>query len=346
MGTFSDTFLMAIKILFYPDVLPWQRVVFQSAVRLLERETQVSIEEWHPNSVKSLPKETISHLWVITSSWRSFCRTDFKKISANKIWVSVLNLGETGGSLFSLFWNKLAPLLPKKVSLVAHSDINFRFLKEILKVEESQLQFLPLPFEDYSLNASSDSVPQKGVVGTFVPFSQDSNLNFLVNVAHYVVQKRHTQFRILGSGPQYAHIARTVRELDLEKWVSVSETVNPTDFNAIDVFLYCPTRNDHFIPLLLASHFKKPILSSELPGIKNYIEEGKSGFLVSPFDTRSMGELTLRLLDHPLLSRSLASQLFQNLSERFSFENLRESYLKCFGLESTSQITPTRRVVG
>jgi len=168
-------------------------------------------------------------------------------------------------------------------------------------------------------------------LGAFCSFTSEGNINFLLNVAHYVV--RHcpaARFRILGFGELYRHVVQMVDDLELASQVTVAETDSLGLLSDMDVLFFLPLQNDHFLPVLAAAEKSIPVISCEVPGIDTYIADGRTGFILPYDDTKSMGELAIRLIGDRTLREGLGLALNESLAARFSAQTVAAQYEALF----------------
>jgi glycosyltransferase involved in cell wall biosynthesis len=109
-----------------------------------------------------------------------------------------------------------------------------------------------------------------------------------------------------------------IQSLGLEKSVEIIDTVVCDPIADLDVLLYVPLRNDHFLPVLLAGAARVPTLCSEIPGIQDFMTDGQEGFILPVHETKPMGELILRLVQDAAMREALAGRLQSHLSRQFS----------------------------
>ena len=319
-----------LNCLFFPDLLSWERSSVAPIIDELSKThtiNQIEVERSHRGLLKKAATDT--SYWILSADWKDSLRFLGVKGKRPNLRASVFGLPAQNGSLATLMWRRLRPELPF-IQLVTHSPINFRFYRELIGLADRQVEFLPLPFspqlqQEYSGLRRPKKTPL--TVGTFAPFTSESNLNYFVNVAHYIRRNRpDTRFRILGSGMLYPHLARMIQQMNLEDCVTVVESVTHEHVADLDVLLYVPLRNDHFIPLLVGAAAGIPVLCSEITGIEEFIQDGKNGFIVPCNETKPMGELAIRLLDHEFLRLSIARELKSYLGSKFSVESLAPNY--------------------
>lgn len=328
-----------LSILWFPDCTLWEVELAEKMAKALGRFGEVNLVR--VGSANLPQKESLSDtVWVLSHHWKAALRQAKRLLKGKKVFVSALSLPSEKGSLFTLLWRRTKASNPHRAHLIAHSPINHRFFQEIDRWNEQRLSLMPFGSVSPVRKSKSTLSETPCVIGTCARFLPESNLNFVLSVAHYVLQKRpDTLFRIFGSGPLYGHLMRSVRELGLESRVEIIETELTSLLESVDVMLYPPTRNDHFLPVFQAAELGCPVVAVDLPGINQLLIDGKTGFVVPQYDTKSMGELVIRLVDHPALREAIGVELFRWLSGKYTPEKLAEDYSRLFW----SVKTPARR---
>ena len=87
----------------------------------------------------------------------------------------------------------------------------------------------------------------------------------------------------MGKGRLEDHLKRLVG-LDLQDCVEIVSEAIGIEMKNLDLLLYLPIRNDHFIPVLLAGAAGVPALSNDLPGVEDIIEDGRTGYLLPTYE--------------------------------------------------------------
>lgn len=307
-----------LNVILNHDLLPWERDLFSGTVNALR--LQFAVEETdllrHPRKSEEANHPT----WLVTRRWKDAVRQTKDWPSHLPILITVLESAPNTGSWHSLLWEKWeAP--QGNQQFLCLSPFTFRFLGEMEGITKSQLHFVPLPFFSGGAApvAASPSIGPRMRVGTFSRFTSEENLHHAVTVAHYVAQRNpHVEFCLMGYGNLARHLRSMVSSLNLDATVTIRETTHVSEIQNLDVFLYIPVRNDHFGPLLYAAQYGLPVIANEVPGIEDFIIEGKTGFVVPPHDTRTLGELILRMQTNLEIQTGLSQNLRQHLGTAFS----------------------------
>ncbi len=320
-----------LKCFLFNDLEPWER---RSVEALLEEiSTRISVETiWVTESQRRFFHFTgEGQYWIVAKNWqRALHFLSSKRFKSGKLYVSVLDVNQHKSSLYGLSFQSILSRSSKSLTFLVHSPMEYRFLRDIKKVPQEQVQLLPLPFY-----RSSRSYQRKNSdefrLGTLCQFDTESNIPFAIAVSHFIKQcAPQVRMDIMGRGPLYNHFAKMVNELEIGEMTNVVETVSDFDISQWDLFLYFPLRNAHFIPVMLAAASKVPVLSVDIPGIEKFITSGKNGVVLSSYEIKSMGEKIIELMNNPFQRKTMAENLWNDLREKYSLETISEQYYRLF----------------
>jgi glycosyltransferase involved in cell wall biosynthesis len=170
-----------------------------------------------------------------------------------------------------------------------------------------------------SLGLAPD-VPLIGFVGRLNP--EKAPDVFVEAFAH--VARAHPDARavIVGDGPMKAGLETRAASLGLAErlhWVPFRDEIAPLLVD-MDVIVM-PSRTEGFPMLLLeAMALARPVVASEVGGIPEVIERGRSGWLCPRADAAAFGEVVSRVLEHPEARRLVGEQARRTVLERFTAE--------------------------
>ncbi len=221
----------------------------------------------------------------------------------------------------------MRPHRAPRYHVLAHSEFAFRFLGEMERIPASRLKQLPLPYFESTRPAPLAFGNGPVTIGVLGPFATETNLQFALNVAHYLAQRRtDVRFRLVGGGPLRAHLITTILELGLSRTVELIEPRGKWEGSGLDLLLYHPLRNEHHIPLLIAAAEGVPAICSEILGVELLIRDGHDGFILPVNETKPMAELALRLVDDAALRRFFGGRLRERLSHELYWGNFADAY--------------------
>lgn len=321
-----------LTCLLFNDLYPWERKVFETLIEGLSSSMKVETIWVTEAQRRFFTKKLEGNFWILSKHWRRAIHfLSAHHYRAGKLFVSVLDLNDEDKTIYRLSLQAVLAKLPKTLTLLSHSPTEYRFLKEIKRVPQERLQRLALPVMTPRKN--KNKVSQKTFqVGTLCHFVQESNIPFLLGVAHFVTKiDPDIKFHILGGGPLYGHFAKMVSDLDLEKRVNIIETVSDELLSHLDSFLYTPLRDPHFVPLILAAYHQIPVISVDIDGVRDLITSEKSGVVLPNYEIKSMGQKILELKNDVNQRHLFAENLTLNLKSKFSVDVLLSDYQRVFG---------------
>ena len=137
--------------------------------------------------------------------------------------------------------------------------------------------------------------------GRLVPWK---GLNYLVRAAPVVLRSfSSTTFLVVGDGPERANLERQVEELGLGRSFVFTGRIPHREMAEViscaDVFVLPSLFDTTPNVLLEVMSSGKPVVASDIEGIREVIKNMETGILVPPADDHNLGEALLRLLSDP-----------------------------------------------
>ncbi len=161
----------------------------------------------------------------------------------------------------------------------------------------------------------------------------------LAALSQVAIQNTHWKYLIGGEGPDRAHLEKLVVQYGLEKQVQFLGAVPPEQLNELynlsDVFVL-NSRDDWTTPnfegfgivLIEAAACAKPSLAGRSGGIPEVVEDGKTGWLVSPEDAGGIAERLLQILADPIAVRRCGQAAYVQTMSRFQWSQVAETVLR------------------
>lgn len=104
----------------------------------------------------------------------------------------------------------------------------------------------------------------------------------------------------------------------------------PRLYQAADVFAFSTFYENLPFAVLEALSTGLPVVTTNVGGIPEMIENGKNGFLVQPFDSRELADRILYYLEHPQTATEMASSARKIIEERFDWRLIVQKVLKVY----------------
>jgi glycosyltransferase involved in cell wall biosynthesis len=139
---------------------------------------------------------------------------------------------------------------------------------------------------------------------------------------------------IVGGGPERDRLLSLSRELRVQDFVHfLGERDDVLSWmSRFDVFVLPSLQEALPYVILEAGALAKPVIASEVGGIRELVKNGETGLLVPPGDIDALADALVRLAEDPDLARDLGRRLRLSLSEEFSLSRMlqqtRDLYLR------------------
>jgi len=163
-------------------------------------------------------------------------------------------------------------------------------------------------------------------------FRPVKNIPTVLHVFAEVRKRVRAKLVMVGDGPEKAGAEQLARELGVQRDVlflgnqDCMEELLPM----ADVFLL-PSASESFgLVALEAMSAEVPVVASEIGGLPEVIEHGRTGFLHPPGDVPGFVESALRLLGNERLRRSMGRRARSVARERFSAEEMVDRYVAVY----------------
>ena len=151
------------------------------------------------------------------------------------------------------------------------------------------------------------------VIGKIARLFHLKGHEYLIEAASKVVQEfPDAKFLLVGDGVLKEALIQRVNKLGLEKNFIFAGLVRPEEIpeliSVMDIVVHCSLREGlaKVLPQALAS--RKPVISFDLDGAGEVIQNGTNGFLVPPRDTAILTESILKLLRNPELIQRMGKE--------------------------------------
>ncbi len=153
------------------------------------------------------------------------------------------------------------------------------------------------------------------------------NLVLWVKVARMVAMRAPKAFfLIVGDGPDKSMILEQVKAADLEDRFlfmgNIGHDSLPEIYAAADVFLLTSHYEGFGRVVLEAMLAGVPVVSTACGGPEDLIEDGYSGFLLTPGNSEGLADRVTDLLENETLATEMGNQAQKQVAEEFNFERL------------------------
>jgi glycosyltransferase involved in cell wall biosynthesis len=175
--------------------------------------------------------------------------------------------------------------------------------------------------EEYRLENGAKLI---GCIGRIIP--QKGHKIFLSAIPGVIRERPETFFLIigevfLGEDAYQKELLEMVERNGIEKRVFMTGFRPDIEhvIRSLDIVVLPSIAPEAFgLTLLEAMVLKKPVIASDIGGVKEIIEDGVHGFLVEPNRSGPIAERILYLLTHPDMANQMAERAQERVHQRFS----------------------------
>ncbi len=226
----------------------------------------------------------------------------------------------------------LAPLLARKVDYQVHTDFDFAdTVKNWCKPTNAKkiitvLNGVDIQKFNYKIQPNPTISEEEGpIIMTTRRLVVKNGVIFLVRSFKKIVEEYPTaKLYIIGDGPERNNIYHEVQKLGLEKSVNfvgmVPNDSIPSFLSGADIIVVPSIVEASSISVLEAMAMKKPVVASDIPGIREITKNGAHCVLVKSKDTSQLADGILSLLKDKEKSEKVAQLGFDEVTANFSWK--------------------------
>lgn len=207
--------------------------------------------------------------------------------------------------------------------------------------------------------------PEKKKMTIMQKYKIAPNSKILLTIGHLVPRKGHDNvirslpeildkhpevyYLIVGQGPDKDRLTKIAKELKVLSNVRFCGFIPNEElrdyFNVCDIFVM-PNREEHRdvegfgIVFLEANACKKPVIGGNSGGVPDAIEDGKTGFLVDPYNIVDIKDKLMFLIENPDIANEMGENGFKKVIEKSNWQSVCQSINKlifqCLNAKSSS----------
>lgn len=176
------------------------------------------------------------------------------------------------------------------------------------------------------------------IVGTVARLHRQKGVFFLLQAAAEIHRGAPAaKIVVVGGGPLERSLRRQAQKLRLHRiFILLGERPDAHELLSLfDVFVLPSLWEGLPLVLLEAAAMRKPMVATDIDGVREVLRDGESGLLVPPADPAALAEAVLRLLRDKDFAARLAERARTTIPPRFQLsvmvEQTQALYLKLCG---------------
>jgi glycosyltransferase involved in cell wall biosynthesis len=175
------------------------------------------------------------------------------------------------------------------------------------------------------------------IVGTIARLHRQKGIIDLIRAAGQIHRgSPGTKIVVVGGGPLERTLRAEAQKLGLERFfVMLGERIDARELLSLfDIFALSSLWEGLPLALLEAAAMGKPIVATDIDGVREVIQDGETGLLVPPANPEKLAEAILRLLQDKNLARKLGENAKATIPASFPLSKMIEEteqlYLRLF----------------
>jgi glycosyltransferase involved in cell wall biosynthesis len=175
------------------------------------------------------------------------------------------------------------------------------------------------------------------LIGTVARLDPVKGLPILLRAVPRILQRLPSaRLVIVGSGPERARLDALARDLEVQGCVHFlgERTDAPAWMGRFDMFVLPSLQEALPYVILEAAALEKPVVASEVGGIRELVRTEETGLLVPPGDPEALAAAVIRLAEDRSLGEGLGKKLRAVLSQEYTLsrmvEQTQDLYLRIY----------------
>ena len=241
-------------------------------------------------------------------------------------------------------------LAKKSTGIIAISEQQKKELTEIHKIcPAHKIEVIPLGLDLTKFNTNkaenraklraelhlSDHEIAIAIIGRLAPVKDHG---FFLDVISEVASKTKKNIKvfIVGDGSERETIENQANEINsrfegLITFTSWIEDIAPFN-HAMDIICLTSKNEGTPVSLIEAQAAGVPVISTNVGGVLDIVEQGKTGFVVEPNDLEAYASKLLELIENELLRKNMAENGWKHVGEKYHYtqfvRNIEDYYLR------------------
>jgi len=238
---------------------------------------------------------------------------------------------------------KIFLIFADKIICVCHADKQLAVQKKICNSSKIHVIHNGAPeiifFEKNDAREKLKISKSDFVVGIIARFEYAKNIELFIRTAK-ALSYSSVKFVLIGHGPEEEKLDKMIQENKLENMHVIKELKDASKYlKALDAFMLTSRYEGMPYVLLEAVSAEIPIVSTDVGGIPELIQDNKTGILVSSHDADLFANAIRKLETNNKLRQSLVLSASRLLAEKFSEHKLLNETLNLYNeiYEHTAQ---------
>jgi glycosyltransferase involved in cell wall biosynthesis len=237
-------------------------------------------------------------------------------------------------------------MIERSNKLIAVSDFTRRELKQYYKISEDKIRVIHNGVDTRKFHPATDKRKVKGELG-FNPddiailsvgrlYARKGLFTLIESMPAVVRRFPNAKFIVSGKGQsnEMKKLVVCADRLGVKNNIIFTgyfpDKKLPKLYQAADVFAFSTFYEHHPFAVLEALSTGLPVVTTNVGGIPETIDDGKNGFTCEPFNAKQFSDRILRLLEHPSEASEMGLLARKTIEDRFDWRLVVKKVLKVY----------------
>ena len=244
--------------------------------------------------------------------------------------------GRMFGPLFFSFEMRLRRKIASYTdAFVSVSKAVERYVRQLVKPKKSYVIPNIVNVEEYRVTPMEECRSDILFAGRL---ERNKGCEYLIRAMPFIVKEhKDAILRVVGSGSELSNLLKLTEKLDIKRNVIFSVFMNSERikvYYASTKVVVVPSIAGDPLPRvpLEAMAMRKPVVATNVGGIPEIVENGKTGFLVSPKNPKEIADKVNILLSDKRMREKMGFHGFKKVMSEYSPSAVSEKYLAVYNL--------------
>jgi glycosyltransferase involved in cell wall biosynthesis len=237
-------------------------------------------------------------------------------------------------------------MLERSSKIIAVSDFTRRELLQYYKVKEDKIRVIHNGVDADKFKPATDKLKAKAELG-FNPedkailsvgrlYARKGLFTLIESMALVTRKFKNAKFIIAGKGlsNEMKKLVNYAAKLGVKDNIVFTgyfpDKKLPRLYQAADIFAFSTFYENLPFAVLEALSTGLPVVTTNVGGIPEMIEDGKNGFLVEPFNSRELADRILYYLEHPAAASEMALLARKAIENQFDWRLIVKKVVKVY----------------
>lgn len=162
------------------------------------------------------------------------------------------------------------------------------------------------------------------ILGSVAELRPNKGVHILLQALAQLADDQDFVYIHIGTGEEEAYLRTLVQEYDLEEQVYFAGFVSGASqyIAAFDIFVLASLQEGTPYVLTEAGFARACVVATDVGAVDEMVEDGVSGLVVPPADSKALNKAISTLRDNPELRAQYAQALHKHIEERFDYDTM------------------------